>query len=38
MSEPLLKVSNLTRLFGSGGQALAAVNQVSFSLEPGEIV
>lgn len=38
MSEPLLEVSNLTRLFGSGGQAVAAVNQVSFSLEPGEII
>jgi branched-chain amino acid transport system ATP-binding protein len=34
MSDPILKVSNLTRRFGG----LVAVNDVSFALQPGEIV
>lgn len=34
----LLKVSHLTRIFGSGQHRLAAVKDVSFSLAPGEIV
>jgi peptide/nickel transport system ATP-binding protein len=35
---PLLDVSGLTRTFGSGSRAVAAVVNVSFSIQPGEIV
>ena len=34
----LLEVSHLTRNFGSGKNAISAVKDVSFSLQPGEIV
>lgn len=34
----LLEVSHLTRNFGSGNHQVAAVKDVSFSLQPGEIV
>ena len=36
--EPLLTVRNLTKTFGSGDNAVTAVNNVSFELYPGEIV
>jgi peptide/nickel transport system ATP-binding protein len=35
---PLLEVQNLTRTFGHGTTALHAVDHVSFSVQPGEIV
>jgi ABC-type oligopeptide transport system ATPase subunit len=35
---PLLEVRELTRLFGHGKNAVHAVNRVSFSIVPGEIV
>jgi len=34
----LLEVSELSRIFGSGSRAVAAVDQVSFSIQSGEIV
>ncbi len=35
---PLLEARELSRLFGHGDHAVHAVNQVSFSVQPGEIV
>jgi peptide/nickel transport system ATP-binding protein len=35
---PLFEATNLTRTFGSGKHQIAAVNNVSFQLNPGEIV
>jgi ABC-type glutathione transport system ATPase component len=35
---PLLETRDLSRLFGHGTQATHAVEQVSFSVQPGEIV
>jgi peptide/nickel transport system ATP-binding protein len=35
---PLLEVEKLTRVFGHGDHALYAVDDVSFSVKPGEIV
>jgi ABC-type oligopeptide transport system ATPase subunit len=35
---PLLEVLELTRTFGSGSQTVAAVDRVSFSIQPREIV
>ncbi len=35
---PLLETIGLTRLFGQGDHAIRAVDQVSFSVQPGEIV
>ncbi|TJX22594.1 MAG: peptide ABC transporter ATP-binding protein, partial [Mesorhizobium sp.] len=32
----LLTVSNLTKRYGRGGKILAAVDDVSFHVEPGE--
>ncbi len=37
-SGTLLQVSGLTRTFGSGGRAVAAVDRVTFAIQPGEIV
>jgi peptide/nickel transport system ATP-binding protein len=37
-SKPLLAVKNLTRSFGSAAHPVLAVNDVSFQLEPGEII
>lgn len=37
-ASPLLEVSELTRSFGSGARAVAAVDHVSFSMAAGEIV
>ena len=38
LAGPLLEASELTRTFGSGSRAVAAVDHVSFSVAPGEIV
>jgi oligopeptide/dipeptide ABC transporter ATP-binding protein len=38
MSQPLLQVSGLRIAFGAGEHAVAAVRDVSFAVEPGEIV
>jgi peptide/nickel transport system ATP-binding protein len=35
---PLLEVSGLTRTFGSGARSVAAVDDVTFTVAPGEIV
>lgn len=35
---PLFEVQNLTRVFGHGPNAVRAVDDVSFSVQPGEIV
>jgi peptide/nickel transport system ATP-binding protein len=35
---PLLETHDLSRVFGRGPQAVHAVDQVSFSIQPGEIV
>lgn len=37
-SAALLEARELTRIFGQGSQAVHAVNRVSFSVRPGEIV
>jgi len=37
-ARPLLEVSGLTRSFGSGARAVAAVDNVTFAVSPGEIV
>jgi peptide/nickel transport system ATP-binding protein len=37
-STPLLETVNLSRTFGSGDHAVRAVDHVSFSVQPGEIV
>ncbi len=37
-SQPLLEATNLTRTFGTGSHQVAAVKNVSFQLNPGEIV
>lgn len=38
MIKPLLEVRNLGRTFGQGSNAIRAVDNVSFVIEPGEIV
>jgi peptide/nickel transport system ATP-binding protein len=38
MTKPLLEATNLTRNFGTGNHQVAAVKDVSFQLNPGEIV
>src|ERR1700754_1293942 len=38
MGQPLLKVSGLRIEFGAGEHAVAAVRNVSFKVEPGEMV
>jgi peptide/nickel transport system ATP-binding protein len=37
-SQPLLEATNLTRNFGTGSHQVAAVKNVSFQLNPGEVV
>jgi len=36
--QPIIRVENLTRIFGSGRNTVVAVNNVSFSIKKGEIV
>ncbi|RUV47847.1 ATP-binding cassette domain-containing protein, partial [Mesorhizobium sp. M5C.F.Ca.IN.020.29.1.1] len=36
MSRPLLAVSGLTKRYRRGGKTIAAVDDVSFDIEPGE--
>lgn len=38
MTQPFFKVENLTRIFGTGASQNIAVNNVSFEVEPGEII
>ncbi|NLK07347.1 MAG: ABC transporter ATP-binding protein [Firmicutes bacterium] len=37
-SSPLLEVSNLTKIFGSGKDQVVAVDEISFEIQPGEIL
>ena len=38
MNRPLLSVQNLTVLFDSGSKPVVAVDNLSFSIDPGETV
>ena len=37
-TSPLMRVSNLTKIFGSGKNEVRAVDDVSFEILPGEIL
>ena len=37
-TEEIIKVENLTKVFGSGKKAVKAVNNINFSIKKGEIV
>lgn len=37
MSEPIIQIQNLSKVFGSGGTAVHALDQIDLEIQPGEI-